>query len=458
MRRKALSLAIGSAGVLVLTLGLGAALVADQVSRSAAARKPRGRRRVTSTSRSAGRAEPIEQSSTPLHLAAARGHMGVVEALLEHGASANPRGEKGRTPLWLAVLGGHNGTIGVLLEHGANPNVGADEGLRPLHLAGRKGHQRIIGMLLEHKAEVNAQDARGRTALYLAVEGGHDGTAGLLLEHGGDPDLRSEDGLTALHFAARDGRGDLVTMLLAHGADADGAMEVETARGEAEGPAWVRGERRGCALRFDGRGDYVFIGPSETLDIRSSVTLAAWVKSDGDDNGQIIWRGDTRGGHDPYELHVAHGRMEFRVDLGDGTKASKVRAKERLDEQWHFWAGVYDQDREAMYLYKDGCLVGTGKASGKCEYDTGCMWNVIGAVDRGNWQHFAGTIDAVQVWSRALSGREVGRLLEQPPTGKTEGLVGYWMFDEGSGRDVKDSSGEGNGGVIRGCESRSLAF
>lgn len=150
--------------------------------------------------------------------------------------------------------------------------------------------------------------------------------------------------------------------------------------------------------------------------------------------------------------------MEFRVDLGDGTKASKVRAKERLDEQWHFWAGVYDQDRESLYLYKDGCLVGTGKASGKCEYDTGCMWNVIGAVDRGNWQHFAGTIDAVQVWSRALSGREVGRLLEQPPTGETEGLVGYWMFDEGSGRDVKDSSGEGNGGVFRGCESRSLAF
>ncbi|MDO9464431.1 MAG: hypothetical protein Q7J67_03950 [bacterium] len=33
-----------------------------------------------------------------------------------------------------------------------------------------------------------------------------------------------------------------------------------------------------------------------------------------------------------------------------------------------------------------------------------------------------------------------------------EGLVGYWSFDEGAGDIVKDSSGNGNDGKIKGAQ------
>jgi len=49
-----------------------------------------------------------------LHFAAAGGHAGVVAALLEYGAQAQPDGE-GRLPLHLAALSGDNRTVSALL-------------------------------------------------------------------------------------------------------------------------------------------------------------------------------------------------------------------------------------------------------------------------------------------------------------------------------------------------------
>ncbi|MHC4660004.1 MAG: M56 family metallopeptidase, partial [Planctomycetota bacterium] len=85
------------------------------------------------------------------------------------------------------------------------------------------------------------------------------------------------------------------------GGGASSTQEPETA-------LWVVSDKpdggRGTALQFDGASNFVRVPSSESLDIRGSLTLSAWVKNDGDVDGQIIWRGDTRGGHDPYELHI----------------------------------------------------------------------------------------------------------------------------------------------------------
>ena len=51
---------------------------------------------------------------TALHFAAAGGHAGVVAALLEYGAQAQPDGQ-GRLPLHLAALSGNNRAVSALL-------------------------------------------------------------------------------------------------------------------------------------------------------------------------------------------------------------------------------------------------------------------------------------------------------------------------------------------------------
>ncbi len=219
---------------------------------------------------------------------------------------------------------------------------------------------------------------------------------------------------------------------------------------EIEGPEWVSsGAPRGCsALEFNGSNDFVIVTGGTGLDIRGSLTLSAWVKSDGDDDGQIIWRGDNQIARDPYMLHVAGGRMEFRLDVGDGAATCTARSRETLDNNWHLWAGVYDSKAGDMSLYRDGQLESTAKVTGGFDYDTSYMWNTIGAVDIGNWQHFKGMIDEVRVWNRALSAGEIERAAAGQYSTRDSDLVGYWAFNEGKGDIASDSSGNGNFGQL----------
>lgn len=216
-------------------------------------------------------------------------------------------------------------------------------------------------------------------------------------------------------------------------------------------PTWVVAEcpvgESKYALQCDGLNDFVTIPNSESLDIRGSLALSAWVKNDGDDDGQIIWRGDTQGGRDPYELHLKASRMEFRVDAGPGDirdTSYTIQSKEPVDGRWHFWTGVYDKESSKVYLYKDGQLERSAGIHHEIEYDTSAMWNMIGAVDRGEWQHFRGSIDEVRVWNVARSAEEIRRDMNRTLAGDEPGLVACWSFDEGTGRIAHDGSRHGN--------------
>ena len=59
------------------------------------------------------------RSDTPSHLAALRGHTGVVGLLLGKGATIQAINTYNNTPLHLAAQGGHTGTVKLLLRKGA---------------------------------------------------------------------------------------------------------------------------------------------------------------------------------------------------------------------------------------------------------------------------------------------------------------------------------------------------
>lgn len=71
--------------------------------------------------------------TTPLCIAAARGHTACVRHLLSRGADpdASPGGQGA---LHEACLGGHTACAQLLLQHGADPDLLSAEGLAPLHL------------------------------------------------------------------------------------------------------------------------------------------------------------------------------------------------------------------------------------------------------------------------------------------------------------------------------------
>ncbi len=155
----------------------------------------------------------------PLHVAAKRGHVVVVEELLKHGAAADVKDANGRTPLQAALMAGKAQSARVLLRHGvkddpqtlllllveggisdrdalgllvakgADVNAADEGGVRPLHRAVTSGQVLVVKRLIALGAEVNVTDARGRTPLAMANAGGRRDIAALLQSFGARPTL-----------------------------------------------------------------------------------------------------------------------------------------------------------------------------------------------------------------------------------------------------------------------------
>ena len=79
----------------------------------------------------------------------------------------------GSTPIILAAYRGHVKIVEFLAPLVDNPNAPKPDGWTPLHLAARYGHVKIIEFLAPLVDKPNAPKPNGWTPLQLAVEGGH---------------------------------------------------------------------------------------------------------------------------------------------------------------------------------------------------------------------------------------------------------------------------------------------
>jgi cytohesin len=148
------------------------------------------------------------EKRTPLHQAAMRGRMEVVEFLLSQGASVNAVDSRGQTPLLIAI-GVDAGTtelamkntrhiLGLLLAHGADVNFG--EGKRTaLHKAVSRNRKDLVEVLLDYKANINAKDQYGNTPLHWAVSQKNKHMVELLLERGANVNARNSQRRTPLY-------------------------------------------------------------------------------------------------------------------------------------------------------------------------------------------------------------------------------------------------------------------
>lgn len=96
----------------------------------------------------------------------------LVGRLLESGADPNTSDEYKRTPLHLAACRGYIHIMQLLLKYGANPNVIDSLGNTPLHLAiisaSSNNFNIVVCMLLHNGASVHMFDRSGKTPLDLA--------------------------------------------------------------------------------------------------------------------------------------------------------------------------------------------------------------------------------------------------------------------------------------------------
>uniref|UniRef100_A0A8C3HKV3 Ankyrin repeat domain-containing protein n=1 Tax=Chrysemys picta bellii TaxID=8478 RepID=A0A8C3HKV3_CHRPI len=110
-------------------------------------------------------------NETLLHIAAANGHLAIIEYLINKGAKLNVKDKKGRTPLHRAAEKGQDDAVKVLLQAGAYIYSLDKEAKTPLHLASN-----LAQMLLKNGAPVDAKEEKGQTALGYAISQGFEKT------------------------------------------------------------------------------------------------------------------------------------------------------------------------------------------------------------------------------------------------------------------------------------------
>ncbi|KAG5767625.1 hypothetical protein H9Q72_004619 [Fusarium xylarioides] len=126
---------------------------------------------------------PDNDGSTPLILAAVRGHCRSVRALLKAGAKVDAVDPWNQTALFTAVDVGAVDVVRTLLEFGADPNISSIDGHSPLVLATGKNSSEMVELLLEFSADPDAPTFDGKPVPFLASWMGSTDALEILVQH-----------------------------------------------------------------------------------------------------------------------------------------------------------------------------------------------------------------------------------------------------------------------------------
>jgi glucose/arabinose dehydrogenase/chitodextrinase len=188
-------------------------------------------------------------------------------------------------------------------------------------------------------------------------------------------------------------------------ADASGNGNAGTLSG---GAAWSTSGHSGNALSFNGSTGRVAVADADSLDLTTALTLEAWVRPSALSDWRTVVLKERSGGI-VYSLYANNSgdRPVGQVDVG-GEQNAAGTAKLPLDT-WSHLAATWDG--ATLRLYVDGVESGSKAVSGS-------LVDTSGPLDIGAntvWgEHFAGLIDDVRVYNRALGASEVQADMTQP--------------------------------------------
>ena len=182
---------------------------------------------------------PMNNEATPLHRAAALGHVEMIKFLIAHGAEVNTRANNSSTPLSSAVGSAQLDAVKALLGAKANPDLYGNDGQTSLSDAASRGYLEMVKTLLDAKADPNGGERN--PPLFYAIKQGNTNLAALLIRAGAEVDrARALDGQmtsdsprrrpsgdqiftnTPLAFAVVQNQAAMVEMLLKFKADPNG--------------------------------------------------------------------------------------------------------------------------------------------------------------------------------------------------------------------------------------------
>ena len=169
----------------------------------------------------------------------------------------------------------------------------------------------------------------------------------------------------------------------------------------------------GMAVRLDGEKDYVDFGHPVDLRLMGSMTISAWINSTSFpiDDAAIVSTHDQG-----YQLDttVDTGPRTIGFKLVDrcGNTMARYGATELVRDTWYHVSGVYDADARTLNVYlnshlDDGFLLGPVAPVQKASSQPVC----VGRRPDLRGYEFAGLIDDVRIYSRALKQVEIEKAM-----------------------------------------------
>lgn len=190
-----------------------------------------------------------------------------------------------------------------------------------------------------------------------------------------------------------------------------------------------------------------YVGYGDIADMTGSCTLAAWFKSNLQDQTSFQW-----GGSDPnvgsstiitkgtnYDLYFQAigpdaGKLKFRT--AQSTLASPAGLIE--SSTWYFVCGVFDDAANTQKIYL-GKLGGTLAEVASQSNTNAQLTNSSGLKVGSDGRFTLGSIQHAQVWSTAKSLAQLQTLMATPPVGNEANLAAYIPLTEGTGASPVES-------------------
>lgn len=216
----------------------------------------------------------------------------------------------------------------------------------------------------------------------------------------------------------------------------------------------------GKCLYFNGTSDYVNNGTSTLFDFVGDMTIEMWIKPitlPTSTNIGFIAKRPLVGGVARWHFGINNDLSGYNFYNGVAEYQSSERP---AINEWTHLAMVLDSGTSVKY-YENGVLVDTvaGASMGSATGDpvtigkSGADTLFNGFMDDAKLYNYART--AAQVQADYLAGQSglasgaAAAIGGSQQTSLSDGLIGYWKMDEGSG-NVLDSSGNGNTGTSTG--------
>jgi len=221
----------------------------------------------------------------------------------------------------------------------------------------------------------------------------------------------------------------------------------------------------GKSMQFDGVNDYISVPDSNNWDFPADFTVDFWVRFNAIGHSyDLVGNGYITG--PGWLVYFSNSNKQLQAWIGGNFNRANMSFNPTTGVWYHV---ALIRSGSNLYFAVNGTL---GTASTYATAISSTKELRIGH-DPDDTNYLNGTIDEVQIWNRALSADEILAYYQAtsdnyPSATKVDkgsgivqhtftesfkydgGAAGIWRFDEGSGSNVTDSSGNGNTGYVNG--------